>query len=294
MKLYNVLLAGLFVLLVSCNNHTDVISETLVSVRVHVSDFSFISESFPSASTRANESPLSYDGVKAIDLVIFSGDTPVYQTTQYKDDNSNYTTFGEFECSLPAGSYTMVTVARNMSAGDEFSITSPTQAGYTTERARETFCQVESIEATSTNSNDFSPTLRRVMAMFRLTTTDDPPSGVARLRTTYSAGSKCFNPTTGLATDNLGFWVSNSAKPLSTGNVDVFSVLFLPTDEATLDVTIEALDNNNQVLLTKKLQQVQFRRNRVTHATGKLFKEGNSSFSMSLNSEWFPDLEVTF
>lgn len=49
-----------------------------------------------------------YDGVKAITLAFFNGTTEVYKTTQFRADNTTYTTFGEFDCTLPMGSYTMV------------------------------------------------------------------------------------------------------------------------------------------------------------------------------------------
>ncbi len=296
LKTYHTLLAGLCLLLVSCNNpsQTENQTETLVPVRVHVSDFSFSSESFPDASTRTVENPVSYSAVKAIDVAIFTGDTPVYQTTQYRDDASAYKYFGEFECSLPVGNYTMVTIARNMSSGDEFTITSPTQAAYTSERARETFCNVQPVQVAFSSGVDISPTLKRVMAQFRLTSTDALPSGIARMRTTYSAGSKSFNPTTGLATDNHGFSVTNTAKALSAGHIDMFSILFLPSDEATLDVTIQALDANDQVLLTKTLPHVQFKCNRVTHATGRVFSVGPSTFTLSLNTDWLPEMNIAF
>jgi len=296
MKPFIALLAGLSLLLVSCNNHsqTEDDTETLVPVRVHVSDFSFTSESFPGASTRTVESAVSYSAIKAIDLAIYSGNTCVHKATQYRTNTSTYTTFGEFECTLPAGNYTMVTIARNMSEGDAFTITSPTQAAYTSERARETFCHVQPVQVEHASGVDITPTLNRIMAQFRLTSTDALPVGVSYIRTTYSAGSKRFNPTTGLATDNHGFSVTNTAKAQNAGNLDVYSILFLPTDEATLNVTIEACNINDIVLFSKTLQQVQFKRNRVTHATGRVFTVGASTFALSLNTDWLPEKNITF
>lgn len=291
------MLAGLGLLLLSCGNHNDVNSddlESMAQVRVHVSDFSFSQENFPDGNTRAGTDPISYNNVKAIDVAIFDGDTKVYAATQLKADATTYTTFGEFECQLPSGTYTMVAVARNLSTGDEFSITSPTLAAYTSERARETFCYTQNITVVDNTPVDINPAMKRVMAKFQLITKDVVPSNVATIRTTYAAGSKSFNPTTGLAIDDNGFSVTNSSKPTNTGTLDVYSILFLASDEETIDVTIEALDADQKVLLTKTLSNVHFRRNQVTKATGNLFTPGTSTLAFTLDTAWLSEEVVEF
>lgn len=294
MRIQSIVLAGLLLLLVSCGKEVDNQMERSIPVRVHVSDFSFSNEDFPAAATRAESSPVSYESIRAIDVAIFSGNTRVYAATQLKDDASTYTTFGEFECRLPIGTYTMVAVARNRSDGDEFTITSPTQAAYTTERARETFCNTQTIQVDGTTPVDVSPVMNRVMAMFWLTSTDAVPADVSRIRTTYTAGSKSFNPTTGLATDDDGFVVTNSAKPDKNGVLDIFSIVFLATDQETMDLTIDVLDANNTVLLTKHLKDVHFRRNQITKATGAVFTPGPTTLTFTLNTTWLPDEHYNF
>jgi len=290
----SIILAGLLLLLVSCGKEVDNQMERSIPVRVHVSDFSFSNEDFPAAATRAESSPVSYESIRAIDVAIFSGNTRVYAATQLKGDASTYTTFGEFECRLPIGTYTMVAVARNRSDGDEFTITSPTQAAYTTERARETFCNTQTIQVDGTTPVDVSPVMNRVMAMFWLTSTDAVPADVSRIRTTYTAGSKSFNPTTGLATDDDGFVVTNSAKPDKNGVLDIFSIVFLAADQETMDLTIDVLDANNTVLLTKHLKDVHFRRNQITKATGAVFTPGPTTLTFTLNTTWLPDEHYDF
>ena len=294
MRMQSIVLAGLLLLLVSCGKEVDNQMERSIPVRVHVSDFSFSNEDFPAAATRAESSPVSYESIRAIDVAIFSGNTRVYAATQLKGDASTYTTFGEFECRLPIGTYTMVAVARNRSDGDEFTITSPTQAAYTTERARETFCNTQTIQVDGTTPVDVSPVMNRVMAMFWLTSTDAVPADVSRIRTTYTAGSKSFNPTTGLATDDDGFVVTNSAKPDKNGVLDIFSIVFLAADQETMDLTIDVLDANNTVLLTKHLKDVHFRRNQITRATGAVFTPDPTTLTFTLNTTWLPDEHYNF
>lgn len=50
-----------------------------------------------------------YSGVNAITLAFYTSDgTEQYQVTQMRDDATTYTTFGNFECDLPMGSYTVL------------------------------------------------------------------------------------------------------------------------------------------------------------------------------------------
>jgi hypothetical protein len=297
MKIQSIMLAGLLLLAQSCGHNAEVENnpgEAKAPVRVHVSDFAFTSEPFPDAQTRADVDPNNYKGIQAIDIAIFAADKQVYAATQLKDVTTTYTTFGEFECSLPMGTYTMVAVARNKGEGDVFTITSPTQAAYTSDRARETFCCTQNITVSSTEPVDISPVMSRVMARFQLVSTDQMPSSAATIRTTYGAGSKSFDPTTGLATDDDGFTVTNTAHANTSGVLDVFSIVFLAANEATMPVTVEALDANQSVLISKTLPAVHFKRNQITKATGAMFTPGSSSFTFLLDTDWLPQENITF
>ena len=288
----NILLTSLALFFVACSTKDIEPSDNqLVPVTIRLSGFSFTQEELP--ATRAAEDVADYSDVKAIDLKFFAGATEVFSHTQLKSDESTYTTFGEFSANLSIGSYTMVAVARNISTGDVFTITSPTQAAYTTERARETFCATQSVTVTSTTPLDLDVALSRIMSMFRIVSTDAPSAGVSKIRTTYAAGSKAFNPTTGLATDDDGFAVTNS-KNVKDGVLNVYSNLFLSTDEQTMNVTIEVLDESDNVLFTKLLENVSFKRNRVTKATGAMFGTDPSESTFKLETEWLDPIEVTF
>ena len=278
----------------SCTSDTAAVAPK-TKVSVHVNEFSFSYEGFPGGHTRAAESLEKVSQIKAIDLAIFSGDKKVFGTTQLRDDATTYEKFGEFECSLSAGDYKLVAVARNMSDGDKFTIQSPVLATYASERVRETFCYTKEISIKGVEPVDITPIMDRVVAQFMLTTTDKMMEGVNKIRTTYSAGSKSFNPTTGLATDDNGFWLTNSGRPQKdSGVMIIYSLLFLAADEEVMDVTIDVLDKDENVLINKRLPNVHFKRNQITKATGALFTPGTSSFTFLLNDAWLPDEEITF
>lgn len=262
-----------------------------VPVRVHVSDFTISQDAFYGAKSAENLN--DYTNVGAIDLAFYEGTTEVYKTTQLRSDPTTYTTFGSFECDLPIGNYTMVVIGRGYSVGDVFELNSPTSAGYTTERARETFCATQSVTVTSSTPLDLTITLSRIIAKLHIVSTDERTASVTKIRTTYGAGGKSFNPTTGLATVNSGFAVTNTPSSAVT-TLDVGNYAFLATDEQTMDITIEALDASDNVLFTKVVPNVPLKRNRITTLTGQVFTAGTSSGSFQVETDWLEGNTVEF
>lgn len=266
-------------------------------VTVRVNDFSITTEEMPSGGgmTRSAVNPASYDGVGAIDLAFYSGGTEVFKTTQIKSDGTTYSTFGEFSCNLPIGSYTMVVIGRGQFDGDVFTLTSPTAAGYTSERARETFVKTQAVNITSADPVNLSATLNRIIAQVRIISTDNRVEGVSKIRTTYSAGGKSFNPTTGLATSNTGFNLTNTPSAAVGATIDVGSFVFLATDEQTVNITIEVLDTNEDVMFTKYVANVPLKRNRQTVLSGPLFTStAITSSAFQVETDWLPNNTVNF
>lgn len=263
-------------------------SNPTAPVRIHVEDFTITVNKF--SDTKATD-PADYDNVKGITLALFAGDTEVYSATQSKSDPSSFTTFGEFSCELPIGVYSLVVVARQVGTDDVFALTSPTSAGYTSERPRETFCNTQVVTITNTNPMDLSVTLSRIVSALNIVSTDNRPEGITKIRTIYGKGSKSFNPSSGLALDDNGFTLTNTPSAAVGSPINVTSFVFLNTDEETMDITIEALGANDVVLYSKTLQDVSFKRNRKTKASGTIFTTSGSA-GFQLNTDWLTDSEV--
>ena len=290
-------MAGLFAIVAICALYTGCSKEHVealgsASVKIHVSGFSVTQEEIPQGKSAQNVE--NYEGVKAIDLAFYEGTNEIYKTTQMRNAPSTYTTFGEFECNLPVGHYTMVVVARGYSDGDVFVLSSPTSAAYTTERARETFCTTQSVSVTDTSSLDVSVTLSRIMTKLNILSTDVCPASVSRIRTTYSAGGKGFNPTTGLATSNDGFSLTNTRSLTASSTLDVSSYAFLASDEQTMTITIEALDADENVMSTRVVSNVPLKRNRVTTLSGAIFSADTSFASIMVETGWIDGNTVEF
>lgn len=290
-------LLGTVMNLSSCSNDTEEVLNPLnnesigyAPVRVHVSDFSYSVEDLP--GTRGVESPASYEDVQAITLAFYSGATEVCKVTQLKSDRSTYETFGDFSCSLPLGTYTMVVVARDSLAGDVFTLTSPTVAAYTSEKVRETFAKTQDVDVNSTAGLDLGTiTLNRVISRLGIYSTDVPGEDV-KFRTTFGGGDKRFNPTTGLAIANTGITTTSGIKQAGKA-IELGSFLFLASDEDVMDVTIEVLNAADEVLYTKVVEDVPFKRNRLTKLTGALFN-GSATTSFQLEKAWLTEYKKDF
>ena len=264
-----------------------------VPVNVHVSEFSFSMENLP--GTRTAVAPGSYEYFNGeITLAFYDGNTEVCRYTQLESDNSTYTTFGDFTCELSKGTYTMVAVCRDVGNGDVFTLTNPTQAGYSSLRVRETFVATQSVEVTGTSAVNLSVTLNRVVTKLGIYSTDIRPAGVSAIRTTYSAGSKSFNPSTGIALGNAGFSTTNSSSAAVGETIGIANYAFLATDEQTMDITLEVLDNDNQVIISKVIQNVPFKRNRMTALHGPVFTPAATTASFTLETDWLDDHNINF
>lgn len=289
------LLLGTMVTLSSCSDAEEVLNPSnqfsgpCAPITVHVSDFCVSQEGFSDSPTRAAVNPASTD-VDEIILAFYSGSTEVCKLTQLKSTTTN---FGEFSCTLPLGSYTMIVIARDDNSGDAFTLTSATEASYTSERVRETFTATQAVTVSSTDAQDLSMTLDRVVTELRIQSTDTRPLGISKIRTTFGAGSKSFNPSSGLAVGNTGFITTNTPSAEVGVIVRISSFTFLATDEQTMDVTLEVLDTNDQVLFTKVVSDVPFKRNRRTLLRGPLFSSAATS-TFTIETFWLDDVVVNF
>ena len=200
MKNFKFFFAAMALMAASCTNESldssvnNFNEQSLAPVRVHVDGFSVSHEDFSGAQTRAAQDVADYDGVSSITLAFYaSNGTEAYKSTQSKNDAD----FGEFECSLPMGSYTMVAVAYTTKEGSPFTLTNATTAAYTGLHAYETFAATQTVTISNTSAVDISATLDRIVSMLTVKSSDGKTADVSNVRMTFSAGGKDFNPTTG-------------------------------------------------------------------------------------------------
>ena len=269
-------------------------SSGCVPVRVHVSDFSFSVDDFPGTvgpSTSSGTVGPSTSSGNAFDPSTSSGGSEVSKITQEKGSAEN---FGDFSLTLPLGSYTMVVIGRDVLEGDAFSLTSATVAGYTSERVRETFCAKQSVAITSSAAVNLDVTLSRIVAQLTIQSTDGRPEGASKIRTTYSAGGKMFSPSTGLAIEDTGFSLVNTPQKAVGAAIGIKNFAFLASNEQVMDITLEVLDADNNVLITKEVKDVPLARNKKTTLSGALFTPTAVAIGVRVEKDWLPEETITF
>ena len=270
------------VLAASCSK-----TETLVPVNVKVNDFHITIDTF--SDTKATL-PSAYDGITKLTLAFYSGGTEVYSATQSKNDDG----YGTFSLALPMGSYTMVALGYYTSDSSPFTLSSPTEASFTGAHAMETFAYTQAVNITNTSAVNLNATLDRICAQLQVVSTDGRTENANNIRMTFGAGSKSFNPTTGLALDDNGFSNTVSISAAAGATSTSKSFLFLSADEETMDVTIETLDAQGNVLYTNTVTNVPFKRNRMTKLTGAVYTNSSVGSSFQLNTSWLTAEEVAF
>ena len=235
----------------------------------------------------------SYSNVKAITLAFYDANgVEQCKMEQLRDDHTTYTTFGEFSCSLPIGSYTLVAIARGLQPNDVFSLNSPVEAVYGG-LTRETFAGTKAVVISSTSVQNQNISLNRVCAKLTIATNDVRPTSIAKIRTTYGQGSKTFSPTTGFATDNNGFVIVNTPSTAAGNIITIGSYVFLTGNTQTMDITIETLDANDQVVFSTVVHDVPFKRNRVTKLHGAIFSASVAS-AIQVETAWENEEVVNF
>ena len=295
MKNFKFFFAAMALMAASCTNESLDSSvnnfnvQALAPVKVHVDGFSVSHEEFSGTRTRSAQDVADYNDVNAVTLAFYGADgTEVEKVTQLRSDGSTYTTFGEFSLSLPMGSYTMVALAYYTNENSVLTLTSPTEASFNT-RARETFAYTQTVNISNTNAVDISATLNRIVSMLTVKSTDGKTADVSNVRMTFSSGGKDFNPTTGLAITATGLinTVGNSAAVGATSTSS--TMLFLNTDEQDIDVTIETLDADGNTLFSKTIEDVPFKRNRVTKLTGAMYTNEALSGTFKVETAWLDE-----
>ncbi len=284
-------IAALALLFVGCKDNDSVMERSMAPVKVHVNDFSVSQEEF--VATRATQPVADYTGVKTITLAFYKTDgTQQSCTTQMRADASTYTTFGEFSLSLPVGSYKMIVLGY----GSDYPIVfnSMTDVYFGEEKPRETFCYMQDVVISNAVANDLTATLSRVNSRLHVISTDLRPADATIVRITFAAGSKNFNPLTGFATSNTGYTNCIALNTELTEVVKSRADIFLTADEQAMDVTIETLDDNDNVLFSKTVSDVPFKRNRITTLTGAMYSPGSVSAGFSLETDWLTDHYISF
>lgn len=268
--------------------------QNLVPVTVRVNDFSITQEEISTTlpSTKTTETPQNYSGVKTFTLAFFdAAGKEAFNETQVRSDSTYYEIFGSFNLSLPMGSYTMVVLGYG---GEEpVTFNSMTEVTFGEAIPRETFAYTRNITMSNSDLVEIEATLQRIVAGLAVRSTDFTPPELHSVRVSVSKGANSFNPISGLATSDTGVSVLFYRYTSVGSTTRTLINFFLTSDEENMDVTVETMDENENVMLSKTITNVPFKRNRNTIISGKMFSD-TASLGVLLSTDFLPDLNLQF
>lgn len=251
-------------------------------------------------NTRATGVSATEAKVTRISFQVFDAQGKAYgdPILQYKGDVD----FGQTSCSLPLGTYTFVAVAHAASAAEVVpaTITSPSLATLP-ERPR-SFVYSKTKTVTISNNTPTSITMdmgNPVNAGLKLQIIDKVPSGqdIKKLQIIYNAQlpdaltTFAIDPSTGLLTSDGRITLE---APLTEGDTfDNQIALLLPSNPHTATITLNALNSEDQVVVTKTATDVPFHQSYLTELTGTLFTS-NVTTSFTFNTGFLDTLEASF
>ena len=147
----------------------------------------------------------------------------------------------------------------------------------------------KAVSITNNTPVDISAQLERIATQLQVKSVDGKTENVKNVRMTFSAGSKSFNPTTGLALSDTGYenTIGNTTTVGSLSSSRGY--LFLTSDEQTMDVTIETLDADGNPIFSKTVENVPLQRNRKTKLTGAMYGASATAGSFQVNTTWLDE-----
>ena len=222
-----------------------------------------------SAMTRAATSVASV--VTHLDVWITDGSTEVeaHQTNADAD-------FGTVSVTLDkTKTYTMYAVGHRADGAT----LSDGVIAFTDDKVTHSMFYSTTFSPATTTSNNAEMT--RIVAQFRLEITDDIPAAVKKLRFTINDVFDRWNVTTG-GTHGL-----NRTSTVNYGGTSaIFNVYAIVTDaQTTHDITVTALDENDQEVQTRTFAAVPLRNGYKTTYRGTFFIDTPMSMSFTVN-DW--------
>jgi len=273
--------------------------QTASRVKLKVQAFDIDQSGFSSGRTKAD----SKDPFKRLAFKVFNEDgVAVFDTTQCYTQ----TGFGSVDFLLPEGTYTFVAVGHNVStdkASDSTVVASISSVDAVTlpeQNIVDLFSATKEVTILPAKDSSISMSLPRVNTKFKLVMTDAIPANAATMEFvlnangTESTADHTIDPSTGFASSDRQyvrtFDVSSAAG--KTGQ-SISINLLLTAVTKDIDVMITAYDANEDVIISRLLEDVPMKQNRITTATGVFFNS-EASATFSVGTTWDTEHAITY
>lgn len=258
-------------------------AESGVPVKFSVVGFDQIPFENEAKGTRADKK--LKDVCSSLSFAFFTEGGDLYLS---KNQQSSENDFGTLSVSLPEGTYQLVVIAHSTNGNPTFE--SADKVKFKDNKVSDTFSA--ELNFSTTEGPQHSLTLKRVVSMFRLVTTDIIPSNVKRFKFYYTGGSSSLNGLTGYGCVNSRQTEYRDVTDAMTGKPATFSVYTFPhVDEDELKMVVTALDASGNTVAEHTFVEVPIKPRYITQYKGKFFdetggQEGDITFTFVFDDTW--------
>lgn len=283
MKITKALLLISLVVLFSCSSDEDAttateLEPTTVNVTFTGLDISITPDQKANSPLRVSATKA---GVTRIAFKVFdaTGKEVYSEDKNVGSDND----FDHVVCPLHVGKYTFVAVAHKSKLLDSpvATVTSADES-LLTESYVPKLVFAKTMDVTVAGNTTQNVTMefgKRITTSFNLKVTDAYPDEVTKVRLTANSSKPkatspfAFSPATGFAPSDLSYTntITRAENLSSFTGKDIGLNFFLTSDEQKMDIVINMLNDADEVLYTRTLSNLTFRRHSITRATGTFF-----------------------
>lgn len=218
-----------------------------------------------------------------LSVAVYQNGNRVKQINQTSSDEN----FGKIELSLPAGKYDLVALA--YSGSKSATMTDPKKVTFSGGMS-DTFWYCKELDLEENTSEDIY--MKRVVAVFRLSTTDAVPENMKTVKFGFTGGSSTLDAITGQGCVNSRQSKEFSITSDMVGKKADFDVYTFPKpDSETLKVTVTATDVNGNMVMQKVFEDVKIKSNMITTYTGELFAGAGTGANANYSTHFLTDDE---
>ncbi|MCR5818476.1 MAG: hypothetical protein K6F89_05220 [Prevotella sp.] len=261
-----------------------------VNVTLRVAEFNFVpyTSSYLGISKNTRSVVNITDYCTRLNFVIYKEGKKVESRSQMKENPG----FGETTMTLDAGDYQLLVLAHSSIEGNPI-LTDPENIQFTNKLGySDTFYYYGNLTVTN-EAQTHDILLTRASSLLQFVITDEFPSEVTHIYFKYTGGSGVLNAVTGYGA-NVN---SQQEKKVSIKGFTapiLFKVwTFLKEDDGWLDVTVEARNANEQVLLSRQFADIPMHRNTITEYKGSFFAKEHT-LNFTAETEWADTLHLTY
>ena len=239
-----------------------------------------------SEMTRGSSVPLA-DCANRVQYVIMNGETIVHNSEQI---NGGGNSFGTLSVNLEPGTYRLMVFAHNEKNGNPISVGTDGSIQGFNNHVTDSFSYSDEVVITKNKRKAVSCKLTRCVAMVNFTSTDEVPAEVTKFKVFLTGVSSKYDLRNQIGADATTYTTSmvNISNWKSSAGVmsNVYSHVFLPAVETTIDAKFEFYNSSDELVLTRNIEGIQMRINSKTSVTGSFFQADGADAAVMVDSEW--------